>query len=324
MALFPELDPDPIISIDKNGSIISTNKAGKTIIKETNTNNNCKTVEYLFPKINYELNELIEKNESIVFQKHINKTHYNVLLRGISEINVAHAYFHDITTLKDYENELQESKQKLLELSNHIQQLVEQERNLVASELHDNISQKLLLLKINLDKIVQNYSINENSKDIVNTNEILESTISEIKEIIYNLKPKFLEEMGLGTALTSLCSKIESDCGIKGSIDINNFEIRLDKKLELMLYRITQEALNNIVKHSRAKEFNIQLLYNSKKNLKLIISDDGVGFNSALQNTYKGFGLLNIKQRVESENGKFKIDSTIDSGTILFIEIPIK
>ena len=152
----------------------------------------------------------------------------------------------------------------------------------------------------------------------------IESSINELKEIIYNLKPKNLDEVGLGPSLRILTKRISEETGIKGTVDIYGSEERLNKKLELTLYRLTQEALSNIVKHSRAKEFNIQIM-NNKDIIKLMISDDGVGFDPAHTNNKSnssGFGLLNMQERIGIYNGKLKIDSSEGNGTLIITEIP--
>jgi signal transduction histidine kinase len=117
---------------------------------------------------------------------------------------------------------------------------------------------------------------------------------------------------------------MSEETGIEGAVDIYGFEERLNKKLELTLYRIAQEAISNIVKHSRATEFNIQIMYDEDI-VKLIISDDGIGFDPAHTNhksNSSGFGLLNMQERIGSYNGKLKIDSSKGNGTLIITEIP--
>jgi two-component system NarL family sensor kinase len=130
--------------------------------------------------------------------------------------------------------------------------------------------------------------------------------------------------MGLGLSLKMLAEKISEDTGISGTVDIYGTEERLDKKLELTLYRITQEALGNIIKHSKAKVFTIQLI-NKNDSTRLLISDDGVGFDTAKikkDTIYSGFGLLNMQERLNTYNGKLKIDTSPGNGTVIITEIP--
>ena len=109
---------------------------------------------------------------------------------------------------------------------------------------------------------------------------------------------------------------------LRGSLNIFGIEERLNPRLEIALFRIVQEAINNIIKHSQAMEFSVQLVKRGN-DLKMFIYDDGIGFNSN-NSGINGFGLINIKERVESFKGVFKIDSTENNGTLLVIEIPLE
>jgi signal transduction histidine kinase len=215
------------------------------------------------------------------------------------------------------------AKNKLKELSGHLRDTLEDERQRIARELHDSIGQNLNLVRI---KLMNNGYANENipsSEDKEELLKTLESSINELKEITYDLKPKLLDERGLGASLEVLVKKITEETGICGSVDTTGKEKRLDKKIELTFYRLAQESINNILKHSKARTFSIQLIL--KENLtKLLISDDGIGFdtNSKNNNYNSGFGLLNMHERVETYGGKLKIDSSPGNGTVLIFEIP--
>ncbi|MEW5844490.1 MAG: ATP-binding protein, partial [Bacteroidota bacterium] len=115
--------------------------------------------------------------------------------------------------------------------------------------------------------------------------------------------------------------------GIVGQSNIVGDEIRLSNKLEICLYRIAQEATNNIIKHSRATNFSIEILVSTKK-VRLMITDNGIGFNyeriTALPGNTKGMGLVNMKERVKNFNGQFKVESSPEKGTMIVTEIPLK
>jgi signal transduction histidine kinase len=98
----------------------------------------------------------------------------------------------------------------------------------------------------------------------------------------------------------------------------------MDNTFELTIYRIVQEAMNNIVKHSKASEFDINLL-SSDGSIRILISDDGVGFNyEETISSLSGFGLKGMKERIENNHGSLNIESSPDTGTLLIIELPIK
>jgi len=322
MALFAELDPNPLIRIDEKGIIIHTNDAAKVLGKNIPVEG--RNISDILASINFSIIDCIKKDQSVEFNESINNKFYSIHLRGISYLNIAQIYFDDLTERKMFEEELQLSKRQLQELSGHLRDTLEDERQRIARELHDSIGQNLHLIRMKLQNNGFSNEKNNLSKDRDILLNSIEISINELKEIIYNLKPKILEEIGLGAALKTLVKKISEETAIRGSVDISGNEERLNKKLELTLYRLAQEAVNNIIKHSMAKEFNIQLIY--KEDLvKLLISDDGIGFginNTSKEKYSSGFGLLNMQERIQTFNGRLKIDSSPGNGTITIIEIP--
>ncbi len=321
MALFAELDPNPLIRINKNGQIIHTNDAANILSKDSTLVG--KNLNEILPDINISIQDYIKQDKSTTISETINSKFYTITIRGISYLDIAQIYFDDLTERKMFEEELQLSQMKLRELSGHLRDTLEDERQRIARELHDSIGQNLNLIRM---KLMNNGhpadKLHENNITMLNA---LESSINELKEITYNLKPKLLDEQGLKASLNILVKKFSEESGIKGSIDVTGFEKRIDKKLELTFYRLVQESINNILKHSQASEFNIQLI--SKNNtIKLIVSDNGIGFDMNLSGNAKylsGFGLLNMQERVQSYNGKIKINSSLGNGTIIFVEIPV-
>lgn len=314
MALFAELDPDPVIRIDINGIIIFSNDSAKQLLPDELTG---KSIREIIPQIYFPIDDYIKSDKSKNITHSFNSRNYSILFRGISSLDIAQIYFHDITEKIEYEN-------RLKDLSNNLQNKIEEDRMRIARELHDGIGQNLLLLKMSLIKNYHDILLKTGKESTFNeTINSLESTIKELKSILFNLKPSILEEMGLGPSLTSLVNKISDGSNVKGSLNIFGLEKRMDKKLELTLYRIVQEAINNILKHSEATEFSIQLIQKNDM-IRILISDDGVGFQSANKKTNGGLGLINIRERVESYRGNFKIDASPGYGTLLIVEIPLE
>ena len=322
MALFAELDPNPLIRINPDGIIIHLNDAAKNLEQDTPLID--EKINKILPSINFSIVECIKRDQSVVLTETIDNKFYSIIFKGLSSLNIAQIYFDDLTIRKQFEEELEFSKMKLRELSVHLRNTLEDERQRIARELHDGVGQNLHLIRLKIKSIEESYSKGFSESDYNTLFNSIESSINELKEIIYNLKPKNLDEIGLGASLKILTKRISEETGIKGSVDIYGSEERLNKKLELTLYRLTQEALSNIVKHSNAKEFNIQIM-NNKDIIKLMISDDGIGFDPAHTNhksRSSGFGLLNMQERIGSYNGRFKIDSSEGNGTLIITEIP--
>lgn len=313
MALFAELDPDPVIRIDLHGNIIFSNDSAKQQIIGGDSKQSVH-ISQIINSINFSISDYIMQDKSCKLLYNINSTSYSVLFRGLSSLSIAQLYFHNITDKEEYES-------KLRSLSNNLQSSIEEERQRIARELHDAVGQNLLLLQMDF---TQNYKCFFEKPDFnlqyQNTLLLLQNTIFDLKNILYDLKPSILEEMGLGAAITIMINKISDESNIKGNLKIIGMEKRLKKNLEITIYRIIQESISNIIKHSKASSFIIRLSYFEEK-IKILITDNGIGLSN--YNNYNGFGLLNIQERVKSFNGNFKIGNLPDQGTFLNIDMPL-
>lgn len=303
LALFAEVSPDPLLRLDLEGYIIDANNAAKIIDSSNN---------------------IIGKNISDVLPIDIKSLHsngtlsllgreYSYYLKVIESENIILLFLRDITETVEYEK-------KLKHLSKSTQDEVELERQRIAFELHDGVGQNLLFAKVKLFNLMKKQH-NKNSDEIKSLYTVLEKVINEIRRISYNLKPRVLDEMGFAPALISLCSDVSKETGINIQDDIQGKVTRLPKLIEASLYRVTQEAIVNVVKHSRATECIVQLKYENEI-VKMTISDNGVGFDQdEINMKTKSSGLFHMRQRIEDLNGSITIDSVPGQGTILFIEI---
>lgn len=225
---------------------------------------------------------------------------------------------------------LQKVEEKTIELSqkqNEVKKALilgeEQERKRVAQELHDGLGSLLSTLRLNAE------SIDLNNKGLStkeyyayqNVIELIDKACTELRNISHNMTPIGIEQFGLVQQLISFIRKINDSELLQLHLDTFGLEERLSKDIELVVYRICLELINNIIKHSRAKKATIQLVRNNDF-LNIIIEDDGIGFDSK-DNTI-GLGLNSIRSRVDAFNGKFTIDSNKHSGTTIIIELPIQ
>jgi PAS domain S-box-containing protein len=225
------------------------------------------------------------------------------------------AAFSDITALKDAEKRVLKS----------IIEGEDNERKRVSIEIHDSLGQNLTAASLNFDSLKQ--AIQDlKQKDISKFNtglEFLKSAIDESRNIAHNLMPKAIDDFGLIPSLTSLFNQIEKSTGINVKFYENLSGGRLNRQIELNLYRITQEAINNLIKHSKANEVDIQLLLH-KQEIIYTFEDNGIGFDkSSIEITGKGMGLKSIFNRVVTMSGTFDLDSSPERGTSITIEIPI-
>jgi signal transduction histidine kinase len=198
---------------------------------------------------------------------------------------------------------------------------IESERERIARELHDGLGQLLTTAKLKLDLI--KIKSDKSKTEINDTLSILINAGDEIRRIINDLKPSDVESFGLISSIEILCERIKQASGINVQFTVSTNYQLIDKTNELIIYRIVQEALNNIVKHSHCSKADIEIV-NSKNNLFIKIRDNGNGMDIAkLEENGKTFGIYNIKERVKSLNGKLNIESTPGKGFNYQIEIPI-
>ena len=234
----------------------------------------------------------------------------------------------DVTERKQAQEQLKISHAQLRSLSAYLESVREDEKRHIARDLHDETSQLLASLHIHLEAAIG--SLPEGAKKseiLLRKAQTLSTTIlDEIHKLIYELRPADLDELGLVPALRSLIETSLKETGIKVSMRTSGKLRRLPPQVEIALFRVVQEALNNIVKHARAHKIKIVLNFGSES-LKITIEDDGIGFNVqdvVISGTKpRGLGLLGMKERMGLISGALNIKSTPGSGTEITVEAPV-
>ncbi|KFF04917.1 sensor histidine kinase [Flavobacterium reichenbachii] len=208
-----------------------------------------------------------------------------------------------------------ENQQKL-SISNALIQGEEIERKRIARDLHDGLGSMLSGLKIHL-----NLADRENKEIGPNINAMLNDSIKELRNISQNLMPETLQKLGLEHALRDLCvSHSNSQTSVEFQYLIK--KPNLPQHLEIMIYRIIQELLNNALKYAKASQILVSCSQN-KDVFFITVEDNGIGFNVGYAEKREGMGLKNIKNRVAFLNGKLEIDSVPEKGTSTYIELKI-
>lgn len=197
----------------------------------------------------------------------------------------------------------------------------EKERSRMARDLHDGLGGLLSSAKLHFSNIQTENTDLKQSEDFRKALELLDNTSSEARKIAHNLMPEALVKFGLLDALRDFCNNISESNSLV--IDFQSYKLkkRLPESMEIMVYRIVQELMNNIVKHAKATDAIVQLMQNEQI-LFLTVEDNGIGFdNNKVEKD--GAGMGNIKSRVDFLNGTFEIDSKQNEGTAININIPI-
>jgi PAS domain S-box-containing protein len=241
------------------------------------------------------------------------------------EVQGVFAAARDITELKKIEEELRKSKELLEKLNQHLVEVRENERNQIALNLHDDLGQKLTAINLDIAWLkrrigVQSQPVREKFEDM---NRMIKDTIESIKETSAFLRPAILFDLGLVPAINSQLSKFEKHTGIKCHFFCEPEEFILDDRQSLILYRILQESLTNVARHSAAKTVEVNLR-NLNKKVEMLITDDGIGIETSKVNSLKSMGIAGIKERVKSVLGKMTIIGEKGKGTKIKISIPLQ
>ena len=196
----------------------------------------------------------------------------------------------------------------------------ELERQRLSRELHDGLGQSILAIKMRLERMSN--ASEEKAKLIMKEVQVLfANTIQEVRSISNNLMPAVLNEFGLVDALLNLCRDVAKSTEVKVELNHKHYFNEANDKINTYLYRISQEALNNIIKHSKAQNAFIELKCNDNY-VYLKIKDDGQGFNYLEDIKMCGNGISNMKERVNLLSGKIQIDSVKNNGTVINIVVP--
>ena len=220
--------------------------------------------------------------------------------------------------IQDQEIKRLNQQNKLIALDSMIEGQ-EKERHRIAGDLHDGLGGLLTNIKAHFHAI----DYKEKSKNDVyhKMNYLLDEACSEVRRIARNMTPNALKISGLHGAIRDIKNQLQIQ-GIDCNLDMEEtFGKDLDEKIKLVIYRIVQESVTNIQKHSQAEQVWIKA-YSTDRHLSILIEDDGVGFDVKQAEKTDGLGLDSLESRVKFLNGELQIDSVIDQGTTIIIEIP--
>jgi two-component system sensor histidine kinase DegS len=241
----------------------------------------------------------------------------------VSKVGVAMGYLNG--ELQDLSIQLEDIKQKQY-LGIKIIRAQEEERKRVAREIHDGPAQLIanLVIKTELCEKLIDMDKEKAKEELISLKGFLRSSLSDVRKIIYDLRPMSLDDLGLIPTLQRYISNYIEENNILVDFLVLGEQKQLMPIVELAAFRIIQEALTNIKKHSGAESANIRVEF-AEEHLNLLISDNGKGFDKHKVKTAEqedsGYGLLSMKERVELLNGKFDLKTASGKGTKIFVSI---
>lgn len=228
---------------------------------------------------------------------------------------------------KEKELELQKAEKLMqdreLEAIDNMIQAQEEERRRLANELHDNLGSLLATLKLNFQHLASQIPKKNNLSDLVgHTEGLLDETYSKVRLLAHAKNSGVTADRGLLVAVNKLAADISKSQKLK--VKVENFGLvnRLENTIEILLFRIIQELMTNIIKYADARQAVIYLTQH-EDHLNLIVEDNGHGFDTRNMRSKEGMGLVSISQRLERLNGSLEIDSNPGQGTSVIINLPL-
>lgn len=216
-------------------------------------------------------------------------------------------------------------RQELEKLTEKLFRIQEQERRRIARELHDEAGQALAAVSLSLERLTEKVHDRDNGlkRDIGDIRKMINRTSSEIRRLSYRLHPTLLSDLGLGPALDLAFKEVKNHSKLGIEFRMVGFDQRLDPDMETVLYRFSQEALTNTLKHSGARHFRLSIIKSFPK-IIFLAEDDGKGFHGQIVGSDKlSLGLLGMRERASLLGGTFLLRTRPGEGTRIRIEIPL-
>ncbi|MCA9942227.1 MAG: HAMP domain-containing protein [Anaerolineales bacterium] len=231
------------------------------------------------------------------------------------------------------EGRIQEKTQNLIRQQELTKQLLrrvisaqEEERARIARELHDDIGQTLSTIELSMNRLAKALPAEDEDahQRLDQSRTLVEQAVTELRQIIQDMRPHILDKLGLIPALTWISKQTLRPRGIEVSIDTNGRMPRLPNEIETVLFRIAQEAINNVIQHSYAQHVTIRL-QQKESQISMLFSDNGRGWDlkpNEFKDMSRGLGLVGMQERAALVGGQVHIESSMDRGTNILVQIP--
>ena len=333
LASIVESSGDAIISKDLNGVITSWNKGAEAVFGYTAEEAVGNSVTMLIPddRVDEEPSILgrIRRGERVDHYQTVRKRKDGTLIDISLNVSPVRDSYGKITGASKIARDVTEhnrfeAARREADIMHRLLETQESERRRIARDLHDHIGQYITAMRLSLAGLAERTSDGEARREILKIKEIAQRIDRDISFLTWELRPTELEYLGLRDALESFTKEWTAHCGITSEFHFAGEvgAVRLSAQLETNLYRITQEALNNVAKHSGATHVSV-LMQRKRDQVLLIVEDNGKGYDAtAAPAEGHGRGLKGMLERVQLLNGKLSIESSTDGGTSIVVSVP--
>lgn len=232
--------------------------------------------------------------------------------------------FRDTSERKLAKEKMAQYHSELSQLSSALQSIREEERKHIARELHDDLGQLLAALRMDLSLLQRDQSLAGKSRLALNSmDQLLLTSITTLRRIATDLRPRALDEGGLFFALQTLQKEFSQRHGINCDLIANEEQLILDDEPSTAIFRIVQESLTNVARHAKASHVIIRFA-RDEQSLAFTIQDDGRGIEEGAMNKTRSFGLVGMRERIKAMQGEFQVLSEVGKGTQIQITLPLK
>ena len=220
--------------------------------------------------------------------------------------------------------DLEKSRDDLRKLASELVMAEERERKRISVALHDEVAQTLAAARMRIDLLRSKPGDDDSRRALDEAQQLLVQAIRETRSLMTDISNPVLYDMGLQVAVQSLTEEVKARNGISFSSSFSGSLKALDQDMEVMIFQVLKELVQNIVKHSGARKASIHIV-EEKSDIRVVVADDGLGFDAGNVGTVGvdgGFGLFSIRERVKSYNGKIKIESEPGKGSEVTVILP--
>jgi PAS domain S-box-containing protein len=261
-------------------------------------------------------------------QGEIRTLRYHGALLDIPGKNVITFSAEDITEQREAEKRIKEHQAQLKSLASELSLAEERERRRIAAGLHDDIAQKLAMTKFSLQSLQASVTDTNVSESLKKQCQLMDQVVADARSLTFELSNPVLYQVGLEAAVESyLAERIQGQFGIKCKFKSEGPQSSLEEDIRVVLFQAVRELLTNVVKHANASTVEVYVS-NAEDGLRIVVEDDGVGFDPTEIGPHPagrgGFGLFNIRERLEYLGGNVKIESERKKGARVTMTVAIR
>ena len=329
--------PDGIVLTDSDGKIIELNEAFASIFGYTREEMLGVNMPKFLPEAGHNGDRFVNvfvngsgeyPKELIAKTKDGKEVPIELALESLKDQNGNTtnmiAVLRDITDRKKFEDELKNSREQLRQRAIHLESAREEERKRIAFEIHDELGYALTALKLDVSWLSDKMGSSQQPliKRFDAMEDLIETTIKKVRTISTKLRPSILDHFGVVAAIEWQANEFQRRTGVRCIMNLKAKELKLNDNHATAIFRIFQETLTNVARHSKATRINVDLKAEDG-NLSLRVVDNGIGISPDKLKSQKTYGLLGIRERANFMGGKVRIEAIDDGGTAVFLTVPL-